>query len=561
MGRHSGPWDRRPQVPAAAAKTSSPTDSNSAATASTISAPPLAEQNEHLTKHSKVVQESEEDEREKKLGETVDHVFRRVFGKREYKGKQREIMLSTVKGHDILVVAPTGMGKSLCFQVPALVEPRGVTLVICPLLSLMLDQVNALKQLGINAEMWSSNTTSADVEKIRKDLKSPRPSIRLLYITPERLLAPAFSSFAKDLFMEGELNRLVIDEAHCVIEWGHQFRKDYLRIGEFREAILKSMPEGTEMVPITAVTASASSEMQTAVIASLSMRTTHLSRFAHSFNRPNLYYEFSILCHVDEKITSFIAYFEKLRQNAARASGGKLRERLQGIVYCRLKKRCDYVADQLRKRGIQARAYHRDLKPRDLEWTQKEWVSGSGKVDVVVATVAFGMGIDKKDCRFVVHFDIPTSFEGYYQETGRAGRDGRIARCLLYYSKDDAWEVTQLMARDNSKEVSKSKKFQSGHSVSKLIQFIENVSVCRHLSICSYFGEDVPSAGSVEAEDYCKKMCDVCKKSKREREKVRQELEKLTVPESTQKVLKERAEEEREEVRCEEEWARSQEPR
>ncbi|KAL5482734.1 hypothetical protein ACEPAI_9328 [Sanghuangporus weigelae] len=437
-------------------------------------------------------------------------VLRKVFGYEGYKGKQKEIIETAILGVDVFVVAPTGMGKSACFQIPAAAEKHGTTLIVSPLLSLMQNQVSRLQDLNIAAVSYTSDTPAQEKKKILADLQTKRPDTRLLYLTPETLSKEEFNKIIGKLYQRGEINRLVVDEAHCISEWGHDFRSDYRNLGSFRE----KYPD----VPIMALTASATISVQEDIITNLGMNRERMLRVTHPFNRENLFYEvrYSQDLSQEGRMADVYLFIASLHQRRGRPSSG--------IVYCRLRSTCDDLSHYLRRNGINARPYHRGLKPKELDKTLREWQEGgNGETgcDVVIATIAFGMGIDKADVRYVVHYDLPKSVEGYYQETGRAGRDGDPAKCVLYYTREDALSVGVLVRRsfNDRKQATQAlalfgapePSHRSMNSFGALVNLVENISLCRHISLCRYFGETVDENDESVRKAYCNGMCDVCK--------------------------------------------------
>ncbi|KAJ3843740.1 P-loop containing nucleoside triphosphate hydrolase protein [Lentinula raphanica] len=429
-------------------------------------------------------------------------IMRTTFGYSDYKGKQKEIIESAVSGRDVFVLAPTGMGKSLCFQVPAVAAQSGMTLVISPLLALMENQTDGLRRKGVTVASLSSETPANEKTEIHQALSTGDPHFRLLYITPERLAVVEFMKLLQKVYHAKKVNRLVVDEAHCISEWGHDFRADYRRIGNFRDKF--------PGVPMMALTATATSSVVNDIICSLRMRDPHL--FIHPFNRTNLFYEVRY-ASTDElsKMAEICDYICGLHRKRGKVSCG--------IIYCRAKNTCNSLSSYLRSKGLAARSYHRGLATGTLAKTFKDWsISGgsdNGGIDVVVATIAFGLGIDNGNVRYIIHYDIPKSFEGYYQETGRAGRNGAPSKCILYYSREDLRYVQRWVTDEIRNRVQKAQDFQypdpsqrSLTSLEKLALYAENTDVCRHISICRYFGEEIDEKDVLE---YCDMMCDVCK--------------------------------------------------
>ncbi|KAJ8454684.1 hypothetical protein ONZ51_g12891 [Trametes cubensis] len=406
-----------------------------------------------------------------------------IFGHSEFRGRQQEIVEAAVLGSDVLVIAPTGMGK-----IPAVAAERGVTVVVSPLLALMKNQIAKLRELGVAVSSLTSETHHRDRTHIVQDLSSDEPSTRLLYISPEKFW---------------ELNRLVVDE-----EWGHDFREEYRRLGSFRD----KFPD----IPIMALTATATEGVQDDIIRSLKMAQNRLFVAVHPFNRANLFYEVRYLSspNPNAHMIDVYQYINNLHERRGRASSG--------IVYCRTRATCDELADFLRRKGLQAKPYHRGLTAAVLDKTLKEWDEGGsgvpGGVDVVCATIAFGMGIDKPDVRYIIHYDLPKSFEGYYQETGRAGRDGLPAKCVLFYSREDAARVKHFVSDSYSKRIIRAESTngpepsqRAADSLTALINFAENVNICRHVLICRYFGEKIDLKDPEATKQYCDNMCDICK--------------------------------------------------
>ncbi|GLB38647.1 putative helicase family. RecQ subfamily protein [Lyophyllum shimeji] len=440
-------------------------------------------------------------------------VLTEVFGHSGYKGKQKAIIEAAVRGADVLVVAPTGMGKSLCFQIPAAAAKSGITVVVSPLLALMQNQVESLRRKSVPVASLSSETSALQKQEVRDDLLSGHPSNRLIYITPERLCTSDFLHLLDGVHAEGELNRLVVDEAHCISEWGHDFRRDYRRLSMFRRRF--------SSVPIMALTATATPEVQADIIRSLQMSEDRLYRALHPFNRENLFYEVQYLADPDpaSQMAQIFEYITTLYRRRKRPSSG--------VIYCRTRATCSDLSQYLRAKGINCKPYHRGIPSNTLDKTLKEWTiggSGEGGVDVVVATTAFGLGIDKSDVRYIIHYDCSRSFEGYYQETGRAGRDGLPAKCVLYYSRQDARAVQSWV--QNAKEARMEQdgpppSQRSTQSLAALFKFAESIDVCRHVSICRYFGEDINADDAETVRRYCNNMCDICKYPEKTRRRIR----------------------------------------
>ncbi|KAG1841899.1 P-loop containing nucleoside triphosphate hydrolase protein [Suillus subalutaceus] len=446
-------------------------------------------------------------EKEAEKAANCARILTETFGHAAYKGKQKEIVEAAIHGLDVFVLAPTGMGKSLCFQIPAVADNFGISIVVSPLLALMKNQVSSLRRKGLPAVSWTSDTPKGERDQIVEDLESGKPQTRLLYTTPEKLCTREMTRLLEIVYAEGELNRLVVDEAHCISEWGHDFREEYRKLGSFRERF--------HGVPIMALTATATMSVQTDIIRNLRMSEERLFTASHPFNRANLFYDIKYTAALDSlsRMSAVYDFVMTLHRRRARPSSG--------IIYCRTRAACDELSAFLRGKGISARPYHRGIKSHMLDKTLSEWEAGGngdGGVDVVCATIAFGMGIDKSDVRYIIHYDLPKSFEGYYQETGRAGRDGCPSKCVLYYSREDAFRLRKLVSDSHAKRQHAASTMygpqpsqRSIDSFSALINYAENATMCRHVSICKYFGEKIDTSDKEVVKSYCDNMCDVCK--------------------------------------------------
>ncbi|KAF5334309.1 hypothetical protein D9611_014135 [Ephemerocybe angulata] len=448
-----------------------------------------------------------------------ERVLKYTFKYSSYKGKQKEIVGAAVAGKDVFVLAPTGMGKSLCFQIPAI----AANAMVSPLLSLMQNQVEALRDKGVSVASLCSATDKKEKAETEKDLASNSPETRILYVTPERLKMKEFLCLLDNLQQNGKLNRLVVDEAHCISEWGHDFRGDYRRLGNFRE----NYPD----VPIMALTATATEDVKRDIIRNLGLSRKNLYVALHPFNRANLYYEVRYLSDPSDlfKMDDIHNWIMRIYHRRGRTCSG--------IIYCRNRKGCDALTAYLRTKGVMAGAYHAGIKTPTLNSTLDKWMNGG--VDVVVATIAFGMGIDKSDVRYVIHYDLPKSFEGYYQETGRAGRDGVVAKCVLYFCGCllpsfclEAAEDSVGVAREDCIDVKKwvmmpkDRPFKgecegppptqrASDSLAALFKMAENPKLCRHVAICRYFGEEIDEKDEDVVKTLCNQMCDVCKTPER----------------------------------------------
>lgn len=416
----------------------------------------------------------------------VQKMLKDRFRMRGFRQNQLEAINATLAGDDAFVLMPTGGGKSLCYQLPAVVrtgKTRGVTIVISPLLSLMQDQVDHMKALGIQAVAFNGECSAEYKRQVMSafEERSPEHFIELLYVTPEMVCKNSyFNNGLQKLYRNGKFARLVIDEAHCVSQWGHDFRPDYKTLGQVR----KKFPT----VPVMALTATATQNVIVDIKHNLGMRNCKV--FSQSFNRPNLYYKVQ---PKGSAANSVVTIGELIK---AKYSG------MTGIVYTISRKKAETVAEKLREQGITARHYHAGMTPPDKVKVQTKWQQGA--VKVVVATIAFGMGIDKPDVRFVIHHGLPKSLEGYYQETGRAGRDGQPSDCILLYGKADIGVLKRLIMDG---EGNKEQKERQMVMLNRVTAFCDNQSDCRRTEVLRYFGEDFSS-------EQCQKRCDNCESGK-----------------------------------------------
>lgn len=407
--------------------------------------------------------------------------FKDRFRLEGFRHNQLEAINATLDGKDAFVLMPTGGGKSLCYQLPAVInsgKTRGVTIVVTPLLSLMQDQVDHLTARGIVAKAFSGDTDRREKDDILQSfkLRNPEHHVQLLYVTPEMInKSTAFNNGLMTLWRNKKLARLVIDEAHCVSQWGHDFRPDYKMLGEVR----RNYPG----VPVMALTATATNNVIVDIKHNLDMEGCTV--FSQSFNRPNLYYEI----RPKEKQP-----VERIADIINERFPGKT-----GIVYTLSRKQTENIAKKLTERGIRAEHYHAALQTEEKAQVQRDWQSG--RVKVVVATIAFGMGIDKPDVRFVIHHYLPKSLEGYYQETGRAGRDGLPSDCILFFGHGDIHSLRKMI---DDGDGNRQQKERQKEMLNRVVMFCENSRDCRRSQLLHYFGESF-------SRDKCEKTCDNCR--------------------------------------------------
>ncbi|KAH7156155.1 P-loop containing nucleoside triphosphate hydrolase protein [Dactylonectria macrodidyma] len=417
----------------------------------------------------------------------IGFTLRQQFRKDNFRPHQREIIEAALDGYDVYVQAATSFGKSICFQLPAVID-QGITIVVSPLLSLMINQVDALKASGIQASSLNSNTPYSERVRIERDLESGHPLTRLLYVTPELCSGARFRQRLQLIHEQKELARIAIDEAHCISEWGHDFRKDFKRLSWFRE----TFPD----VPIMCLTATANPQVRQDVLSVLRLDATpeKTRLFLMSPQRANLHLEIRYTKDEDDsRLSDFLRWirgvYDRRRAEARKAelaSDGERIESVPGIIYTLSRDECESLSAALRDEGIGARPFHAKLPKEVKEETLNRWIHNEPGYDIIVATTAFGMGIDKNNVRFVVHWRIPKSFEGYYQEAGRAGRDGNASYCFLYYSREDLERVMRLVRSDSKEESNQISRLKS---LQALAMYCENTDSCRHAAICKYFGE------------------------------------------------------------------------
>ncbi len=394
--------------------------------------------------------------------DSLQQALKQYFGYESFRAGQREIIDASMAGRDTLAIMPTGGGKSICFQLPALLK-TGVTIVVSPLIALMQDQVTALKENGIGATFLNSTLSGRETNQRSQAILNG--AIKLVYVAPERLFAEQFLEFLNIIKNKMGIAGFAIDEAHCVSEWGHDFRPEYRQLSRIRQIY----PD----VPMIGLTATATERVREDISQQLQLQQPYIH--VASFNRSNLYYE------VVPKQGNEQTYVNLLRQ-IKRFQGS-------GIVYCLSRKRVDEIASRLREDGIEAIPYHAGLGAKEREENQTRWIRDD--VQVMVATVAFGMGINKPDVRFVIHYDLPKNIEGYYQESGRAGRDGEDSHCTLFLGYQDLETIKYLIAQKvdpHTNEPLEAEQRIAQQQLRQVVDYAEGVA-CRRTILLRYFGE------------------------------------------------------------------------
>ena len=385
---------------------------------------------------------------------SIHKLLKDVFGFDQFKGNQEAIIKSVLAGNNTFVLMPTGGGKSLCYQLPALMK-AGTAIVVSPLIALMKNQVDMIRNFGTDlgiAHVMNSSLSKAELLEVKEDLKSGKT--KMLYVAPESLTKDETVEFLKTL----KISFVAIDEAHCISEWGHDFRPEYRRLRPIINSIGKNLP-------VIALTATATVKVQQDIMKNLEILDAKV--FKSSFDRPNLYYE--VRPKTKDVIKDIIKY---IKQNPGKS----------GIVYCLSRKKVEELAETLVVNGIRALPYHAGLDSQTRKENQDKFLME--EVDVIVATIAFGMGIDKPDVRFVIHHDIPKSLEGYYQETGRAGRDGGEGNCIAFYDYEDIHKLEKFNKGKNVAEQEIAREL-----LNETVTYAES-AVCRHRLLLHYFGEE-----------------------------------------------------------------------
>lgn len=389
--------------------------------------------------------------------------LKQYYGYDKFNPLQKEIIEDVLAKKDVFVLIPTGGGKSLCYQLPSLIQ-TGITIVVSPLIALMKDQVDGLKQNGINAAFFNSSLSDQEKNTVSNDLSHNQ--IKLLYVAPERLMQEEFLLLIQSL----PVSLFAIDEAHCISEWGHDFRPEYRKLSKLKKLFPK--------VPIIALTATATERVRDDIIKQLQLESSN--KYQASFNRKNLFYRIQDKYDILNQTLSFI----------------KDHSDQSGIIYCHSRNNVDKLTKNLQDKGIHALPYHAGLDDIARKDNQEKFIKQEAVV--MVATVAFGMGIDKPNVRFVIHADLPSNLERYYQETGRAGRDGLDSECLLFFSPGDKEKIKFFI----NQKTDPAEQYIANLQLTSMLQFAQYTS-CRRAKLLSYFGEKFE-------KEACNKTCDNC---------------------------------------------------
>ncbi|XP_028174409.1 ATP-dependent DNA helicase Q5-like [Ostrinia furnacalis] len=413
------------------------------------------------------------------------------FGHRKFKSElQEQAVRAIARGvHDVYVSMPTGSGKSLCFQLPAMLQDNKVAIVFSPLLALIKDQIDHLTKIKISAESINSKMTTKDRERVLNDLRSMKPNTRFLYVTPEQAATSTFKSLLDHLVKYKKVSYIIVDEAHCVSEWGHDFRPDYLKLGELREKY--------KSIPWVALTATASVEVANDILSNLKLLQPVAKYKTPSF-RKNLFYDIVYQNCIQDEIGHLMEF---LKKSLSGDENAKPKDKNAVIVYCRTRDQTEELANMLTKRGLKSLAYNGGMKSSDRIAVQEQW--SGGECACICATVSFGMGVDKASVRAVAHWGLAQNVAAYYQESGRAGRDGKPAFCRIYYCHSERNAVDFLLKSEmgRAKTEDQKKRCKNNYkSFEIMVKYCETVK-CRHKMFAEYFGEEAPK---------CMARCDAC---------------------------------------------------
>lgn len=407
------------------------------------------------------------------------------------------INIHLAEKQDVYVSMPTGSGKSLCFQLPGLMCENQLTIVFSPLLALIKDQIDHLAKIKVQADSLNSKMSTKERERVIMDLRAIKTNIKFLYITPEQAATKFFQELLHSLHKHKKLAYFAVDEAHCVSQWGHDFRPDYLKLGELRS----KYPD----VVWLALTATASLEVREDIYKQLHLRQP-VAQFSTPSFRSNLYYDIVYKNSIEDDFKHLATFAEHCLGDAKEFKAMPKEQRGCGIIYCRTRDQVERVAVGVSKQGIGAVAYHAGLKTAERTEVQESWMRGDKPI--ICATNSFGMGVDKPSVRFVIHWDVPQNVAAYYQESGRAGRDGLQSFCRLYYGREDVRSIRFLLQNDAQRARGRGDREalteRALRQFERIVDFCEQTR-CRHKLFADYFGDPAPA---------CTAQCDVCKRPK-----------------------------------------------
>lgn len=427
---------------------------------------------------------------------SIHTVLKEHFHQTEFREFQEDIIKEALSNHDILVVLPTGHGKSLTFQVPAVYESLkpggGFYVVVSPLLALINDQVNNLQTKGIEAYSINSELTAQQRKSVMSIFANGDGS--LLYVSPEQCFAESFDKFLAQC--KHRIRRFVIDEAHCAVEWGSDFRKDYAKLGP-------TLRVKYRQIPFMALTGTASPQMRAQISFTLRLNPRNKREFVARVHRPYLHYEVRYIEEHSDRLYDLLKFLKMYRGRIAKLNKITKTKSANvgypgcGIIYCRSRTSTELLTQEInRELGQCSAAYHAGLSKSERDTVMQRWIDGEPRCSIVIATIAFGLGVDKQDTRFVIHFNMPQNMEAYVQQTGRGGRDRKAARCILYYSMEDC-QMCQRFAQKYTSSDAKG-------ATTALLKYATDIQECRHQMVGTYFGDR-------DGKQHCLYACDHCK--------------------------------------------------
>ncbi|XP_026832447.1 ATP-dependent DNA helicase Q5 isoform X2 [Drosophila erecta] len=430
----------------------------------------------------------------------VHEALKKHFGHSKFKSELQEkaVKCAVKKKQDVYVSMPTGSGKSLCFQLPGLMSENQITIVFSPLLALIKDQIDHLTKLKVPADSLNSKMSTKERDRVIMDLKAVKTNLKFLYITPEQAATKFFQELLQTLHKHKKLAYFAVDEAHCVSQWGHDFRPDYLKLGELRSKY-------TDVIWL-ALTATASSEVKEDIYKQLRLHQP-VAQFSTPSFRKNLFYDIVYKNSIEDDFQHLADFARHCLGDPKEFKEAPKSQRGCGIVYCRTRDQVERMAIGVTKQGVGAVAYHAGLKTGERTEVQEAWMRGDQPI--ICATNSFGMGVDKPSVRFVIHWDVPQNVAAYYQESGRAGRDGLQSYCRLYYGREDVRSIRFLLQNDAHRARGRGDKEllteRAIKQFEKITEFCERTT-CRHKLFSDFFGDPPPD---------CNGQCDVCKRPKK----------------------------------------------